>query len=220
MLGSYSRGMTVKVPAKFQDSNKQPVEVDNVVLGIEYFDKDTNKVLSILRETAMNHRGSGDYIYEYQVPPNAEPGNYIVRIKAKHAGSKSNLIEATDYFEVSHNMILQPTIKIGEPETSISEEPEEVRLPASKQTLVQSDGKRRVLVEDHIFDAYAHPIPGAHVNVFDKNSFVPKSPNNIKIASALTDNDGRWNLTLLPGDYVFTFLAPNTRESREFRKIQ
>jgi hypothetical protein len=225
MLGKYGRGMTVKIPAKFQDANKNLVEVDNVILGIEYFDKNTNKIMNILNETKMDSRGAGDYIYEYTIPPNAEAGNYIVRIRAKHAGSKSNLIEATDYFEISHNMVLTPIIKIGEEKKehkpAIREEQEDmVTVPAEKQTSVDSNGKRRVLVEDHIFDAYAHPIPGAHINVYDKNNFVPKSPNNIKVASALTNNDGRWSLTLLPGDYVFIFLAPNTRESREFRKIQ
>jgi len=215
MLGKFSRGMKVAIPAKFQDANKQPVSVENVVVGIEFFDKHTNRILNILNETQMNCRGDGDYIYEYSVPPNAEEGNYIVRIKAKHLGSKSNLIEATDYFEISHNMVLQPILVEKEtPQEQV------VQLPEVKRAPVSNDGKRRVLIEDHVFDAYGSVVVGAHINVYEKNSFIPKSPSNVKVASALTNTDGRWSLTLLPGDYVFTFIAPNTKEVREFRKIQ
>jgi hypothetical protein len=48
---------------------------------------------------------------------------------------------------------------------------------------------------------------------------MPKSPNNTKIASAITDENGVWKMTLVPGEYVFTYKGLGLKEMREFRKV-
>lgn len=228
MLGKFSRGMTVKIPARFQDASKRAVDVENVVVGIEYFDKNENKVISLVNETAMNKISDGDYIFEYQIPPNLDPGNYIVRIKAKQLGSKSNILEATDFFEISPAIKLDPKTIIqrvvqGEPSDS---QPDDPRLPdpealkrvANQNFLNGGSGQR--LVEDVVFDAYGVALAGVLVDVFDRKTFVPRSPNNIKIAATVTGEDGKWQVRVNPGDYAFVFKGPRTRGAVEFRKVQ
>lgn len=222
--------MSVRIPAKFQDSNKRPVAVENVVVGIEYFDNHSNKVIHLISETPMNKVVDGEYGYEYKIPPNLDAGNYIVRIKAKSPGSKSNIIEATDFFEISDSFTLTPksSLPIQEkvdyqtdnaPPHPSAPDPELVqRLQDARSSNI---GGKRLLVEDHIFDGTTgQPVMGAHVNVYEKANFNPKSKTNTKITGGITGSDGRWSVYLMPGEYVFSFIAPRMAEVREFRKVQ
>ena len=224
MLGKYSRGMTVKIPARFQDATKKVVDVENVVVGIEHFDKHSNKTVHLISETAMNKIGLGEYGFEYQIPANLEPGNYVVRIKAKAPGSKSLIVETTDFFEISESFSLTPksveaSIPSEEPHPS-APDPELMQRLQQAQIHPNAEGKR-LLVEDHVFDGMTgQPVQGAHVNVFDKASFNPKSKVNTKITSGITGSDGRWSVYLLPGDYIFSIIAPRMGEVREIRKVQ
>jgi acetylornithine deacetylase/succinyl-diaminopimelate desuccinylase-like protein len=223
MLGKYSRGMLVRIPARFQDSAKKAVDVENVVVGIEHFDNNANKMIHLISETAMSKVGDGEYSYEYTVPPNLNAGNYIVRIKAKQPGSKSNIIEATDFFEITDSLSLTPTATISnthvEPPHPSAPDPELVqRLQEANRA---NAGGKRLVVEDHVFDGNTgQPVIGTLVNVYEKASFNPKSKMNVKITSGITGSDGRWSVYLLPGDYIFSFVAPRMAEVREFRKVQ
>jgi hypothetical protein len=228
MLGRFSRGMKVSIPAVFRDGARKPVDVDNAVCSVEHFSSAENKVVQILSETAMNRAGDGFYLYEYIIPPNVEHGNYIVRIKAKQPGSKSNLLEATDYFEVAESLSLRPKneedILAKQQEALRSQSNQTVLNPTVSQPMasnayMQRSGER-LLAEDVVTNEIGQPLAGVHVNIFEKNSFIPKSPNNIKIASAITTTEGKWSVNLLPGDYVFTYKHPDRREFHEFRKVQ
>jgi hypothetical protein len=224
MLGKFSRGMTVKIPAKFQDSSKKAVDVDNVVIGIEYFDKSENKVVHLVSETAMNKVADGDYLYEYLIPPNLDPGNYIVRIKAKQSGSKSNIIEATDFFEISQSIKLDPKSIIQQPrQEPETEEAPDPRLPdpvALQRAAGLNPGNGQRIIEDVVFDAYGEALAGVLIDVYDKKTYVPRSPSNMKIAAAVTGTDGKWSVRLNPGEYAFVFKGPRTRGAVEFRKVQ
>lgn len=215
MLGRYSRGMKVKIPAVFQDAGKNPVDVDNVICTIEHFSSEDNKIIQLLPETPMGKVKDGFYMYEYVIPPNSEHGNYIVRIKAKQPGSKSIVLEATDFFEIGDSMVLQPG---NQPQSN----PDQVYPPAPTTPYRQPAPVHgeRVDAEDTVTDQYGQPLPGVHVNIFEKNTFQPQSTNNVKIGSAITDMTGKWTVSLLPGDYVFTYKHPDRRATHEFRKVQ
>lgn len=239
MLGRFSKGMVVKIPATFRNSSKEPVEMDNVNVDIQFYDNAHRKMIYILKETNMPMVSQGMYLYEFKVPPHAEPGNYIVSIKAKHPGSISNIVEASDTFEVSD---AKPVPQKQEGLESISASfDENDRLIASEpepspvaETQPKSDfdintfkidqvkkrlSKEKLDVEDMVVDVYNLPIKGVHVNVFDKQGFMPKSPNNVKVASTISDENGVWKIKLSPGEYVFTYKGIGVREMREFRKV-
>jgi hypothetical protein len=223
MLGRFSQGMVVKIPAAFQDSNQRPVEMENVRVDIQFFDKDHRELLYILKETPMNQVGPGRYLYEFTIPPIANPGNYVVHIQAKYPGSISNITEATETFEVIENTaITSNAIKEDLPKPT--PQPAEDHIPESfdiKNFKIDQPKKfnGRIEVEDVVVDVFNKPLSGVHINVFEKNTFMPKSPNNVKISSAITDDNGVWKMTLAPGDYVFTYKGLGMKEMREFRKV-
>lgn len=226
MLGRFSNGMVVKIPAAFQDSNQRPVEMDNVRVDIQFFDKDHRELMNILPETAMNQTGPGRYLYEFTIPPHAAVGNYVVHIQAKHPGSISNISEATETFEIIENSVitsnairedLPPTPTPATPKTE-DHIPEGFDVKSFKIDQPKKYGGR-LEVEDVVVDVFNKPLSGVHINVFDKNGFMPKSPNNVKISSAITDDNGVWKMVLAPGDYVFTYKGLGMKEMREFRKV-
>jgi len=220
MLGRFSRGMQLSIPARFRSQN-QAVDVDNVVVAIEYFNKDMKRVIRLLEEVPMNKIEVGEYGFDYTIPQDIDTGNYIVRIKAKQAGSKSGIVEATDHFEVVDSSdIPQVTpdkkeVELEKPAEHEKIEPLTLANPPKINKVSGASG-----VEDIILDVYNSPVGGVHVNVFDKNSFIPNSPSNLKIASAITDSEGKFFVSLKPGDYVFSYKGINLREFREFRKVQ
>jgi len=238
MLGKFVKGMSVKIPAKFQDQNKNAVEMENAIVGIEFFDKSHNEVLHILKDTKMQKVAAGIYAYEFSVPPNANPGNYIIRIRAKQPGNRSDIIEATDFFEVVEELPMTVMASVSgdlnqsEAPTQAQnnqQEDEDLLFEREKSALVDQmrkskEGKlnnrgNRIYVDDIIVDHLNEPIPGVHVNVFEKASFAPKSPNNTLVASDISGSDGRWKMTLPAGEYVFVYKGMGKRENREFRKI-
>jgi len=223
MLGRFSRGMQLSIPARFRSQN-QAVDVDNVVVAIEYFNKDISRVMRLLEEVPMNKVGTGEYGYNYIIPETVNPGNYIVRIKAKQPGSVSGILEATDHFEVVDSSDL-PQVTPDKPLETVAPEATPQPEPVTQATLanppnIMKAGAAPSGVEDVILDVYNSPVGGVHVNVFDKNSFIPNSPSNLKIASAITDPEGKFFVNLKPGDYVFSYKGINLREFREFRKVQ
>lgn len=223
MLGRFSNGMTVKIPATFQDGNKNLVEMDNVNVGIQFFDNDHREFKQILAETPMQILSTGKYVYEFRVPDFASPGNYIVNIKGKYPGSISNISEAADTFQVIENRSVivkkEDTVQTPQPQ------PEEYKKPDFDINTFKIDQVKninqntRVDIEDTVVDVFNNPVKGVHVNIFQKNGFVPKSPNNVKISSTVTDEAGTWRMKVSPGEYVFTYKGIGMREMREFRKV-
>lgn len=226
MLGKYSNGMMVRIPATFQDSNQRPVEMDNVNVRIQFYDNSHRDLKNILEETPMKHLGIGRYAYEFQVPPTALPGNYIVHIQAKYPGSISNVTEATDTFEVieSRATVLNQ-VKTEQPTQSVTEAAIDNPKPDFDINTFKIDQVKRtnqysrIEIEDIVVDVFNNPVKGVHVNVFEKAGFSPKSPNNLKIASTITDETGTWKMVVSPGEYVFTYKGLGLKEMREFRKV-
>jgi len=224
MLGRFSKGMVVKIPAAFQDSQQRPVEMDNVNVKIQFFDNDHREFKHMLPETAMKYIGPGRYLHEFTVPPHAKNGNYIVHIQAKHPGSISNVSEATDTFEVIDNTTaIENRVPVQEAvEESTDSQPEKPAFDINtfKIDKVKSINQNSKLdVEDVVVDIFNNPVKGVHVNVFEKAGFMPKSPNNVKVGSSVTDDTGAWKIRLSPGEYVFTYKGLGMKENREFRKV-
>lgn len=237
MLGRYTKGMVVKIPATFRNSNKEPVEMDNVNVDVQFYDQAHRKMIYMLKETPMPQISTGVYLYEFTIPPHAIPGNYIVNIRAKHPGSISNIVEAADTFEVSDGAVI--VSKKQEPlesiQASFDHNDNPITTPEPVENVKPKDDfdintfkidqvKRRLSqdkqeVEDMVVNVFNLPVKGVHVNVFEKQGFMPKSPNNIKIASTITDENGVWRFKLSPGDYVFTYKGIDLKELREFRKV-
>jgi len=231
--GKFTIGMVVEIPATFRDSNQQPVEVNDVVVDIQHFDKNHRQIIHILPEAKMNLVAKGMYLYRFKVPPNAEPGNYVVNVKAKHGGSISKIIETSDTFEVVESYAEakpqdEPPVMVDvsasmEQEKSKQEYVDPAKDFDFKTFKIDQINKQvrsnKVDIEDLVVDVYNLPVKGVHVNVYEKAGFMPKSPNNVKVGSTITDDNGVWKMQLAPGDYVFTYKGINKKENREFRKV-
>ena len=219
MLGRFSKGMELTIPATFKSQN-QLIDMDNVVVTIEYFNRDTNRVTRLLDETSMQKIATGEYKFSYVIPQMLVPGNYLVRIKAKPKGAISKIVEATDHFEIVESeipMVLQ--VNSSEPKQSEQlQQPETVNTLTNPPNIRAGSGMRTI--EDVIVDVYNQPVPGVHITVYDKKTFVPNNPMNLKIGSAFTGEDGKFKINVLPGEYVIAVKAINKREYREFRKVQ
>ena len=225
MLGRFTRGMLVSIPARFQDNLGNVLQMDNVVVGIEHFNKATNEVDHVLQESPMSFLEGKGYVFEYRVPPNATDGNYIIRVKAKEPGSKSKVFEATDHFEVNDDAMTLTPVSQKEPvqaeEISPNDVPTQAEVDAMRQqTASYEQPPSGGYVEDICVDHENKPLAGVHINVYSKQGFAVNSTMNTKIASALSGEDGKWRAVIPPGDYVFTYKAINKREVREFRKVQ
>ena len=217
MLGRFSRGMQVTIPATFKSQNRL-VEMDNVVVAIEYFNRDTNRVTRLLDETVMQKISTGEYRFMYDIPSTITPGNYTVRIKAKQAGSVSRLTEATDYFEIVESEV-PIVLQVGQDQPAPPQQSQpEINTLTNYPNISKGSGLR--VLEDVIVDVYNQPVPGVHITVYDKKTFVPNNPMNIKIGSAFTGEDGKFSISVLPGEYVIAVKGINKREYREFRKVQ
>jgi hypothetical protein len=229
MLGTYSTGMVVQIPATFRDGNQRPVEMENVIVGIQKFDQAHRRFEYILKDTNMLMSDKGMYLYEFTIPHHAEPGDYIVSIRAKHAGSISNVYEASDTFKVTDaapqpqkpkvDMNITASIDAPKMEPEV-EQPSDFDIKTFKIDQVKNRlSHTKIDVEDVIVDVYNLPIKGVHVNVFEKHGFMPKSPNNVKVGSTISDENGIWKMSLPAGEYVFTYKGIGVKEMREFRKV-
>jgi len=246
MLGTYSHGMQIKIPARFQDQNKNPVAMENVVVRIEHFNEAHREMQTILDDQPMNEVVTGQYLYMFQVPPHAGHGNYLVRIKAKMIGNRSDIQEATDYFLVRDDAGLtgtyvdkqersQEDYGMLEPVKNTNSQPidptlsEDEIFNSEKRALVEQVNQMnkeartvhstRNFVEDIVVSVENKPLAGIHVNVYDKPTFVPRGQNNTLVASAITGEDGRWKMALPTGEFVFVYKGIGLRENREFRKV-
>ncbi len=207
MMGTYSRGMSVRIPAIFRDSSNNYVDVDNVVLSIEHIDNKQNKLVSDLPEIQMAKFGVGQYFYEYKIPTYLEPGNYVVKIAYKPINGKSLIDSAKDHFvvteEIAHS-ILNPSPSNPNPQ---------------QRPIQESFGHMSYEVGDIVTDREGKPVANVHVNIYEKKDFAPKSLDNIKVGAAITGADGKWATRLNRGEYVFVYNAVGMRENREFRKV-
>ncbi len=239
MLGKFSNGMVVRIPATFRKSNQEPADMENVNVGIQFFDKTHRKMIYLLQDTKMQMIDKGMYIYDFKVPPHAEPGNYVVSIRAKSPESISNVIEASDTFEVTDKQdivakitsedegLMPVNASFDHNDNPIAPELEE--QPKARQDfdintfkidqVKKRLSKEKLDVEDMVVDVFNLPIKGVHINVFEKQGFMPKSPNNVKVAGTISDENGVWKMQLSPGEYVFTYKGIGIREMREFRKV-
>ena len=224
--GKYSAGMVVEIPATFFNSNNQPVEVENVVVDIQHFDNAHRKVIHLLGETAMPSVSKGMYLYRYQIPPQVDLGTYVVNIKAKYGASQ--VIEKSDTFDVIDGVTDIRRPENGDISMSMDNKKVEETYDPMKgfdiktfriDQVQQQVKQNKVEIEDLVVDVYNLPVQGVHVNVYEKTGFMPKSPNNVKVGSAITDEKGVWRMTIAPGDYVFTYKGINKKENREFRKV-
>ncbi len=216
MLGNFSRGMKVKIPARFQDGNKIPVPVDNVVIRIEHFDSINRRIIHDLIEQPMKQLSPSDYLYEYEIPVNSDLSTFTIYITAKVPNSKQKVFEAVEQFNViSPETIEEPQpIKIKQVEMenySLNNfNPNQVNIPSVQNT---------ISLKDFVVDVENKPIKGVHINVFSKSEYIPKDPNNVKFASIMTDDNGEWEVELPHGEYVFVYKGINYKEYREIRRI-
>jgi hypothetical protein len=208
MMGTFSRGMSVKIPAVFRDGSNNYVEVDNVILSIEHIDNQQNKLVHDLPEIQMAKFGVGQYFYEYKVPVYATPGNYVVKIAYKPINGKSLIESAKDHFivteEIAHS-IVNP-----DPNNPIT---------STKTPIQESFGHMSYEIGDLVTDREGNPIPNVHVNIFEKKDYTPKGTDNMKVGAAITGQDGKWTTRLPRGEYVFVYNAVGKRENREYRKV-
>jgi hypothetical protein len=218
MLGKYTKGMNVKIPARFQDNNKNFVDVDNVVVTIEYFDRDRNEVIRVVEGSPMNKVSMGNYFYDFCVPPHVSFGNYVAKISAKQAGSKSIVLEGFTNFEVVPEIIKEAMVEAQE---------QELKKPAAddrfalipKSQIAAPNPFSKTEIEDVVVDVYNNPVPGVHVHAYIKKDFTPKSIDNVKVGSAMTDKNGTWKMQILPGEYIFVYKGITFKELREIRRI-
>lgn len=223
MLGTFTKGMTVKIPANFK-SNGIPVPVENVTVRIEHYDDAEHQVIHDLSTTLMKQVSSSDYLYEYEIPTSMKTGSYFVRIAAKVPKNGNKLFEAFEQFDVVASKIqihddsaLDDRIANAE---EIQREP--VKINGSTDFYQENNfitSSQEKVVEDVVVDVENKPIKGVHVNVYPKREFSPKDPNNVKVASTMTDDDGKWRLALAPGEYAFSYKGIGYKEYREFRKV-
>ena len=211
MLGNFSRGMTVKVPARFQDNNQKSVSVENVVVRIEHFDNTANSVMIDIPETPMPKINDSDYLYEYTIPTNKANGSYFVYITAKIPTNKNRVFEAVEQFVLVDD--INKEVKELTPESSI---PPPTMTYASPNITPQSG---IVSVEDVVVDVENKPLKGVHINAYLKANFMPNDNNNVKVGGTMTDDNGRWKLTIPHGEYVIVYKAIGMKENRELRKV-
>lgn len=224
MLGNFSRGMTIKIPARFQADGK-PVSADNVVVRIEHYDETERNVVHDLNDTPMKQISPSDYIYEYEVPQALKEGTYLVHISAKIPQNNNRVFEAVEQFNIVSSQLSPQSNSTGQDtERVASVEELEPRTPPTinnsndfyNNQYMNSDEK---LLEDIIVDVENNPIKGVHVNVFVKHDFRPNDPNNVKVGSAISDEEGKWRLKLPVGEYAFVYKGIGFKEYREFRKV-
>ena len=224
MLGRFSKGMTVNIPVTFQ-SNGSPIEMDNVTVKIEHFDQSSRKLEVMLEESHMEKLGPGQYRRVYTVPPHAKPGNYIAHIQYKELGAISEVKDHTEMFQVDEDSVapenaVKDNVESRQPPSvDDAEKVDDFDINTFKLDNPSRKPGERVVVEDVCVDMFNKPIHGVHVNVFAKDGFIPKSPNNLKVGSAVTNKRGEWKMSLERGEYVFQYKGIALRENREFRKI-
>jgi len=224
MLGTYTRGMTIKIPARFMGDGK-PVTVENVVVRIEHWDNYENRVMHDLPSTPMRQISPSDYIYEYEVPQALKEGSYIVHISAKVPQNGGKVFEAIEQFDIVHSGVA-PISTESSPAMENMASVEELRLPPKINNSIDyfsnnvdySNGQDK-LIEDIVVDIENKPIKGIHVNAFMKRDFRPNSQDNVKVGSSLTDEEGRWKMKLPVGEYAFSYKGIGFKEYREFRKV-
>ena len=226
MLGNYSRGMSISIPARFQDNNKKPVPVDNVTIRIEHFDPVSGSVSHDLSDTLMTQISPSDYAYKFSVPENMENGNYSVYIKAKVPQDHNKLFEAYESFNISDKTAdaSVQNINVDKPEDSELEYvPPKVKYAEESTTHAEENNRQASGYEyeiiDSVVDIENNPVTGVHINVFTRHDFIPGDPNNVKVAGTMTDSQGNFKVRLPRGEYIFVYKSIGKKENREVRKV-
>jgi len=219
--------MTIKIPARFQSNDGKPVPVQNVVVRIEHWDNEQKSVVHDLPERAMNQISPSDYLYEYEIPQALREGTYLVHISAKVPQNGNKVFEALEQFNIvasdlkakSNYTPLNPNI--GEEPETVRPSQEVVDKPKinNSNDYFNSQSFGEKIVEDFVVDIENKPVKGAHVNVYVKKDFIPNDSQNMKVASAMTDSEGKWSMRLSEGEYVFIYKGIGMKENREFRKV-
>lgn len=216
MLGNYTKGMVVKIQARFRSGDKL-LPVENAVVRIEHYDDALKQVVHDLPETAMKQLSPSDYEYDFTIPANMKNGMYSVNMATKIPQNGYKVFEAWEQFSV----ISSDVIDTAKDETIVTANeiaPPKINNSYEYYNNQQPDNVTRVL-EDVVVDIENEPIKGVHVNVYLKNDFMPNDQNNVKMASTMTDKGGRWSVNLPIGEYVVVFKGIGFKENREFRKV-
>lgn len=219
MLGSFVRGMQIKIPARFQNNDGKPVVVENVVVRIEHFDPEEKKVVHDLPETPMTQLSQSDYVYNYTIPQALKEGTYLVHISAKVPQSGNKVFEALEQFNITTSQLqpINPDV-IEKPRiTSVSEV--DSSFDNTNNYNSNNNNNSEKIMEDIVVDVENNPVKGVHVNVFVRKDFIPNDINNMKVSSAMTDEQGKWTMTLPLGEYVFVYKGIGFKETRELRKV-
>jgi hypothetical protein len=224
MLGNYSRGMEIKIPARFQDNNKKLVPVDNVTIRIEHFDSNSGNVVHDLTDTLMTQISPSDYTHKFFVPDNMENGSYSIYIKAKIPQDHNKVFEAYESF-----VIVDKTSEVdtqAQPKISVDKSEEREYIPPKFTHTAENQGLPSLNsnnfdyeIVDTVVDIENNPVVGAHVNVYTRHDFIPGDPNNVKVAGTMTDTAGTFKVRLPKGEYIFVYRSIGNKENREVRKI-
>jgi hypothetical protein len=214
MLGDYTKGMVVKFQARFRNGETL-IAVENVVVRVEHYDESLKQVIHDLPETPMKQLNLSDYQYDYVIPPNLKIGSYSVHMSARVPQNNNKVFDAMENFNVvaaKSNLIEENhdiTITANElqPEAKIKYENRD-----------QSNKDTKTLT-DIVVNVENQRVKNVIVDVFFKNEYIPGDHNNVKIASTMTDEDGRWSVDLPTGEYVIIFKGIGFKENREFRKV-
>jgi len=227
MLGNYTKGMCIKIPARFQSNDGKPVPVENAIVRIEHFDNEQKKVVHDLQECSMKQISPSDYVYEYEIPQALKEGTYLVHISAKVPQNGNRVFEALEQFNIvasdltanSNFSPLNPNI--GQDGEQIKQSQEIIPKPTvnNSNEYYNSLPFSEKMVEDFVVDVENNPIQGIHVNVYLKKDFIPNDQQNMKVSSAMTDAHGKWSMKLPVDEYVFIYKGIGLKECREFRKV-
>ncbi len=214
MLGNYTRGMVVKIQARFRSGEKL-IPVENAVVRIEHYEESIKQVVHDLPETQMKQLSPSDYEYDFIIPQNMKLGMYSVNMATKIPQNGNKVFEAWEQFSVIASEV---TPIENKEETKVTAN--EIAPPKINNSYdyYQPDNGNKIL-EDLVVDIENEPIKGVHINVYVKADFIPNDQGNVKIASTMTDNRGVWRVNVPIGEYVVVFKGIGFKENREFRKV-
>jgi hypothetical protein len=217
MLGNFKKGQKIKIPAKYKNNNGELVKMKYVKIRIEHFDQLTRNVIVDVAEIDMKKYSDGLYLYEFEIPINSKLGMYYIYIKARPE-TTNNDIDTIEQFIVIEEDIPELNELVNNKQDDI--EKPRFSYTETPQPMIQQDNySGQKIIEDIVVNHLNNPVKGVHVNAYSKNDFVPNSQNNIKLGTAMTDEQGKWKMQLLSGEYVLVFKAIGFKEYREFRRI-
>jgi hypothetical protein len=213
--------MEVRIPARFQDNNRKLIPVDNVTIRIEHYDSRTGQIVHDVPDRLMAQLSPSDYEYQYIIPDAMELGNYSVYIKAKVPQDNNKIFEAYENFNVVEQAALATIQDPDQPKQNEQEYvPPKVKYADSSNPVTPATVQGSMYeVADMVVDVENNPVSKVHVNIYTKLDFIPNDPQNVKVASTMTDPEGKWKASLPKGEYVIVYKGIGFRENREYRRI-